>query len=98
MYLSFTLSWLAAAVALLVWHWLDPDATHGKIGGFSLGWVALLMGLWTLARWWNLRSYQALRQAEREAHERRRRRTREQAETDPNSPFNFGEPPETGTR
>lgn len=92
MYLYFALSWLAAGVGLLVWHALDPTATQGKLGGFSLGWVALLMGFYSLARWWNIRSYQALRRAERESAERRRLRRREQAEPDPNSPFNFGGP------
>lgn len=92
MYLYFTLSWLAVGIGLLIWHALDPEATHGKIGGFSLGWVALLMGLWSLARWWNIRSYQALRQAERAALEQRRQRSREHPEPDPNSPFKFEDP------
>ena len=94
LYFTTTCVWLVAGVAILIWHALDPETKQGKIAGVSMGWVALVMGLYSLARWWNYRSTAALRRAEREARaarEQRQRQPREPKEPEPDSPFRFDE-------
>ena len=94
MYLYFTISWLVIAAAILTWHALDPDTKQGRIAGVSMGWIALVMGLYSLARWWHYRSAVARRRAEREAREaleRRQRQPRAAKEPEPDSPFRFDE-------
>src|SRR5262249_14629127 len=93
MNLGLAVFWVLVGIGLLVWHALDPEATRGKLGGVSLGWVALVLGAYLFARWWSDRSYRAMRQMEREARERRHRRPREAEEPDPDSPFRFDDPP-----
>jgi hypothetical protein len=92
MHLSLAVIWIALGIGLIVWHWVDPEATRGKLGGLSMGWIALVLGVYNLARWWSLRSYQAVRQAEREARAERERRGREETKPDPDSPFKFNGP------
>jgi hypothetical protein len=67
------------------------------LGGieFSGGWLAIVLALYNVGRWWSTRTYRRLRQAEREAQaqldRRRREERREPAEPDPN--FKFTDPP-----
>ncbi len=89
MYLYFAVTWILGGVGILIWHALEPGTTQGKIGGISLGWVALLLGLYNLARWWSWRSNRTLRRADQEARAVRRREPRAPAAPDPDGPFNF---------
>jgi hypothetical protein len=68
----------------------------GDFPAFSSGWLALLLALYNLARWWSIRSYRRQRQAEQEAlaqrfHRHREERAESAQPPDPN--FNFTEPP-----
>lgn len=90
MNLGLAVLWVVVGVGLLVWHALDPEATRGKIGGVSLGWVALVLGIYNVARWWSERTYRATRAAER-AREDQQRRSPRRAEPEPDSPFRFDE-------
>jgi hypothetical protein len=93
--LIFAVAWLIVAALIFV---LRPEQLSLRIGGipFSAGWVALVLALYNMARWWSTRSARRQRAAEREALAQRFRRHRneerqEPVEPDPN--FNFGEPP-----
>jgi hypothetical protein len=68
------------------------------LGGVQLssGWLALVLALYNVARWWSLRSYRRQRQEEQEALARRFRRRDEELprpEQPPDPNFNFTEPP-----
>jgi uncharacterized membrane protein len=93
--LIFAVGWLVAAAAIF----LSRDERLGvHFGGVPLssGWVAIVLALYNLARWWSIRSSRRQRQAEREAlaermHRRHDEERPEPVERDPN--FNFGDPP-----
>ena len=91
--------WLLVAAALLI-----TGYTTGKwyltvnLGGgpFSGGWLALILALYNLARWWSVRSYRRQRQAEQEAFAQRAQRHRAEGrgpEQPPDPNFNFTELP-----
>jgi hypothetical protein len=85
---------------LLIWPWLNPAAPNLTIGntGISAAWLAILMGLFNLARWLNSRAARTLREGELDqlAQRRRRRdferRARGYEEPDPNFDFRDPEP------
>jgi hypothetical protein len=86
--------WFVVGVAILA---TPQDLLVIRLGGvqFSSGWLAFVLVLYNLVRWWSLRSYRQQRQAEQQAlakrEERHREERREQVEPDPN--FNFTDPP-----
>lgn len=55
--LCLAICWLALGAGLLAWHWVCPDKPELFLLGTNLpsGWVALLFGLYKLARWWSSR-------------------------------------------
>jgi hypothetical protein len=98
--------WLVLGIALLAGPWLSGDPAARPPFGESAttaGWVALLLALYNLVRWWSARSYARQRRAEQEAADRQaaqlraRRPAEPMPEPDPN--FNFTEtPPEREER
>lgn len=82
---------MVAGVGVLVWHGQNPDTPQGRLGGISLGWFALVLGSYNLARWWNRKSYAQLRARERDEEEKRRQREATKKQADPDSPFRFEE-------
>jgi hypothetical protein len=57
--------WLAVGLGILLWPWLDPEAKVGRVDP-TLGWVALILCCYNLARWWVSRAAARERQAMRE--------------------------------
>jgi hypothetical protein len=91
--LVFAIAWLIAAVILFTISDLSIPVGGTK---FSSGWVALVLALYNVARWWSVRSARRQRLAEQEAlaqraHRNRVEERREPVEPDPN--FNFKDPP-----
>ena len=89
MSLIFALFWFALAAFIFI---------TGRLGGTSGlgGWLAIVFGLFSLARWWSIRSYRRQRQADEEALARRFHRHSEERrgpEQPPDPNFNFTEPP-----
>ena len=82
MHFILAILWGVFGVGLLVWHTLYPAATFGKIGGLSLGWVALLLAAYNLARWWSIRSWCAVRRSESEMRAGRSRTHQGQGTTE----------------
>src|SRR5262245_37088528 len=96
-------AWLVLGGVILVWQAVTgTEDLYMRFGGvsFSGGWVALVLALYNLARWWGRRSYrQAQREAERQAEERRQaHRETERAERQeaPNPDFDFSDRPPPG--
>lgn len=85
--------WLVFGLGLLALPWLSPRGNPTRIDP-SLGWVALLLSLYNLVRWWGIRAA-ARRRAWLEAADLRRpapeRRPEAPQAADPN--FNFTEKP-----
>src|SRR5919108_2469712 len=56
--LLMALCWFAVGCLLLTWHALHPERRILTIGntGISIGWFALLLAAYNLARWWSIRS------------------------------------------
>jgi hypothetical protein len=98
LHLFLALCWLAVGVALLTWRWFGRGELDLNIfgSGISLGWFALVLAVYNLARWWSSRSYAIRRQqAIEEAWRRQHRSTiheRPPATPDPNFIFT-DEPP-----
>jgi|SRR6516164_2745273 hypothetical protein len=100
--LIFALGWLVAAAAIFFVG--DPRLSIRLPGlpPFSSAWLALLLALYNIARWWSRRSARRQRQAEREALAQRFQRHREEegrppVEPDPNFQFDDApRPPEGG--
>jgi hypothetical protein len=85
--------WLVLGVAILI---TDPPGLRLTPFGLdlSLGWFALLLAGYDLARWWSLRlSYQRRRAAEKTEQQRPARRPPETAEPERNPDFIFEDPP-----
>jgi hypothetical protein len=98
MNLFLAMMWLAAAAILFLWPWLVPHSEPPTIldTGLSLGWAALFMCLFNLARWQTLRAAQRQKQAlQEEARQRweEKQRSRFQQPRDPNFDFSEGPPP-----
>jgi hypothetical protein len=65
--------WLALGAGLLLWQYAHPDEPGMTIFGsrYSVGWFALVLCLYNLARWWSGRRSRVYSQA---LHENRSRR------------------------
>ena len=87
--------WLAVGVLLLVWQWYDPNAPSRSIlnTGISWGWLALLLALYNLVRWWAGRSAAAERRLEAEARARYHREHHPRPVQEPDPTFDFSKPP-----
>jgi hypothetical protein len=100
LHLCLAVAWLILAVILLGMPLLRPGVPAPTIWdtGISLGWPALVLGLYNLARWWNRRSYQAtLRQTESADRQRRAYPdSRTEQTPDPNFDFSDSAPPDQG--
>jgi hypothetical protein len=94
--------WLFLGLGMVVLHWLYLNVRQGRMfstldsPGLSMGWIAILLSVYNLVRWWGLRSAVAHRRAVVEEYERRlraleRERRRPEQELDPN--FNFTDSP-----
>jgi uncharacterized membrane protein len=100
--LIFAVAWLLTGLGVCAYQIVHPESSWGwlRLGGtpVSLGWAALLLGLYNLARWWASRAGVLARkqqEAELAARSRPRRREGPPAEYDPN--FDFSDnPPESG--
>lgn len=83
---------------MIVYHSQHPNVPTANIwgSGISLGWVAVLLGvynLYKLVRWWNVRSYQAnLRKLEEIRWEREHRSRLDIDKRDPT--FDFSDKPD----
>jgi hypothetical protein len=95
--LVLALMWLAAGVGLLGMYYLTDDPRwRVTIGGgdWSLGWLALLLCVWNLVRWYAVRADRMRRQSLEELRAGRRypaRRPEPIGEPDP--AFNFSDDP-----
>jgi hypothetical protein len=86
--------WLALGAGLLLYGWLNPKAPRWDLfgTGISAGWLALVLALYNLARWWGIRSAVAQRRRAQEAEKQRRQamarpKLPPPAEPDPNFRF-----------
>jgi hypothetical protein len=98
------LFWLVVAAGIFGWQWMYPDRPGFTIWdtGVSIGWVALLFGLYNLVFWWVSRANQRQKLTIQEGEDRLRdqfqKRTRPQdVEPDPNFDFSDTIPPEKQT-
>src|SRR5260370_24863291 len=85
--------WLILGVAILL---ADPPGLRLTRFGLdvSVGWFALLLTGYDLARWWSLRStYKRRRAAEKTEQHRPARRPADTADSERNPDFIFGDPP-----
>ncbi len=59
MYFFLALLWAIVAAMLFIFGWKDPDNPYLQIGntGISLGWAALVLVLYNLARLWSQRQF-----------------------------------------
>lgn len=90
--------WLCLGVALIVYHWLNPDEPFLRLRffDFSPGWLAVLMAAYNLVRWWSSRSYDYDRVFEEKAESRRNRSrysTIRPEEEPPDPNFDFSKEP-----
>jgi hypothetical protein len=101
--LLLAVAWGLLGVGLIVYHAATDDPRFRlRLGdtNLSIGWFALLLVAYNLARWWNSRSGDLERQARAIAEAaRRRRQQRERAaepgrEPDPNFDFTSDPPPQ----
>jgi hypothetical protein len=93
LHLILTFFWFLLGSGLLAWQALHPNDTRFSIWGssVSVGWVALLLGLYNLARWWSRRSGAALEQAELTLRRHRKPATYRTDEP-PNPELDFSKP------
>jgi len=93
------LFWLVVGGCIFFWQWIHPNRPGFTIWdtGISIGWVALLFGLYNLAFWWVSRANQKRQVEVQEAETRRRaelrKRTHPRHKPDPNLDFSNGSPP-----
>jgi hypothetical protein len=89
--LFFALIWLVLGVGILVWDWLHPDAPPSSFRG-SAGWLALVLCLFNLVRWYTTRAGRLTR----EAYQRSLRPVRRSApDRAPDPDFDFTDSPPT---
>jgi len=96
--LVMALIWFLLAAGLFAWQWLHPEEGTWTIRGtgISFGWLALILALYNLARWWSRRSSKANDRAVQAAwSQRRRQAAREEpgVESTPDPRFDFTEQP-----
>jgi hypothetical protein len=90
--------WLVLAGLFFLSPYLDLDKRLFNLGSNSIlvGFLALMMCLYNVARWWSVRSSSAHQQAIREAMARQRHpdedRPRPESPPDPNFDFREGPP------
>jgi hypothetical protein len=91
MHLILTFFWFLVGSVLLAWQALHPEDSRFSIWGsqISMGWVALLLGLYNLARWWS--SHSAVVRA-REVASQQRPPATYRTEEPPNPDFDFSKP------
>ena len=83
--------WSALGIAILLWHGLDPHAQFFENFGSAVvaGWVAIVLGIYNVVRWWGGRSDRRFR--EERARRGDRDNGRRMAEPRPPNPaFDFG--------
>jgi hypothetical protein len=93
-YLILAVFWLLTGVLLLAWDWWYPGLSPYRLPGteLSLGWLALLLSLYNIVRFWARRSAARQGVPMRRWRERRGQVSRSSpVESDPN--FNFTEIP-----
>ncbi len=94
--LILTVVWLVVGVGILAWQAATgTQAMMIPFGGvsFSGGWVALVLALYNLARWYSRRSYRAAQRQAAEEAEARRRERRAEAPHEPNPNLDFSDRP-----
>lgn len=100
---SLAVLWLAGGIVLLAWHYTTGDP-RGKIeafGGMSSGWIAIILGVYNLARWWGARAARQERFLMHQMEEERRQRRRAAAQADydhPDPNFTFTDEPPADDR
>jgi hypothetical protein len=90
--------WLAGGVLLLAWYYTtgDPRSTIQFFDGMPSGWIAIILGLYNLARWWGVRAARQERFLMHQMEEERRQRRRSAPRPDYDNPdptFNFTDEP-----
>jgi hypothetical protein len=94
LHLILAVFWIVTGVMVLV---LDPPQMQLRLGGtaISTGWIAFLLALYNLMRWWSYRSALAARQAAEEAAKERERahRKAKDGEAERNPDFIFDDSP-----
>jgi hypothetical protein len=97
LYPFYIIFWSGVAAFLFLWPAVDANAPpmNGWIG-ISPGWIALVLALVNVARWWSWRSYQRHHEQAREAAARLRQRSPAVPPADrPRDPtFDFGAEPD----
>jgi hypothetical protein len=98
--LIFGIVWLLVAAGICVYQVMHPESgwLWMKLGGtpISLGWAALLLGVYNLARWWASRASMLAQKKEAELAQRdspRRARRREEPPSAPDPNFDFSDKP-----
>ena len=91
LHLILTFFWFLVGSLLFAWQAIYPEDNRFTIWGsqISMGWVALLLGLYNLARWWS--SHSAAVRAE-EAAARQRPPVTYRTDEPPNPDFDFSKP------
>lgn len=66
LYLWMAIFWFVIGTGLIGWHWMHPEGPFLDLlgTGISIGWFALFMALYDLARWWSARSRAITRRLE----------------------------------
>src|SRR4051812_8302278 len=73
MNLILALVWFALGVGVLIWEFVNGQSLGlPLLGGLSPAWLAALLCLYNLARWYSERAYRKDMQAIREAQDQRR--------------------------
>jgi hypothetical protein len=91
--LFMALVWFLLGACIFCWEWTHPDGQGLTIWntGISIGWGAIVIGLYNLLRWWMASSYQKRERALEEAETKRlrelRRRSRPPEELNPDFDF-----------
>ena len=91
--LFMALVWFLLGGCIFCWEWTHPDRPGLKIWntGISIGWGAIVLGLYNLLRWWMACSYEKRQRANEQAEAQRlnelRRRSRPPEELNPDFDF-----------
>jgi hypothetical protein len=96
-HLLLALIWLLGGTALLAYQYFTGDKVLYIRGtNLSLGWLLLVLALYNVLRWWQVRSYLMQRREEMLFETQRRLRTSTPPPREPDPNFNFtDEPPPT---